>query len=60
MTNKEKNSEFTNKFFNSLIVQTACRNLPFAHIWNKMKFIDRLVYLRNKIIEKRIDLSVQK
>jgi hypothetical protein len=52
-------AKFIEGFMNSTIVKAACRDLPFDHPYNKMSLTERMVYLRNKAIEKRLDLSAE-
>ena len=57
---KVKDKKFVDNFLNSVLVRTACMTLPFKHKWNNLCFTDKLVYLRNKAIQKRVDLTVEK
>jgi hypothetical protein len=53
----KKNLEFIEKFLSSPIVKAACTDIKDKPEWNRLNFTERLVLVRNKVIEKNIDLS---
>ena len=56
---QELNKTFLAKFFKSPLINACVNKLPFKHEWNKMNFTQRLVYLRNKMVQKNISLTVE-